>query len=164
VTSAARGSERHRRRGARAHSNDRSTTKKQTEITMDGNEPPMLKIESTEMSESRRIWELLLGLGVIVLAIRHLQFSTDGICCGDLDGYYHIRWSQLLWEHLRSGHLTPPQFTWLPLTTLNPANYVDQHLFFHILQIPFTWFHDLVTGAKFSSSFLQVSRSFPAIG
>ena len=100
-----------------------------------------------EMSDNRSISKsficplyLLVGLGAIVVAMGHLQFSTNGICCGDLDGYYHIKWSQLLWQHLRSGHMTPPQFTWLPLTTLNPADYVDQHFFFHVLQIPFTWF------------------------
>ena len=96
---------------------------------------------------------LLFGLTVIVLVFRHLQLSTQGICCGDFDGYYHIKWSQLLWQRFSSGHLSPPQFTWLPLTTLNPNDYVDHHLFFHILQIPFTWFGDLTTGAKVAAIF-----------
>jgi len=76
-----------------------------------------------------------------------LQFSLPSICCGDFDGYYHIKWSQLLWQGLRSGHF-PPAFTWLPLTTLNPAQYADQHFLFHVLLIPFTWFSDLRLGAK----------------
>ena len=96
---------------------------------------------------------LLTGLAAIVLVFRHLQLSTQGVCCGDFDGYYHIKWSRLLWERISSGHLTPPQFTWLPLTTLNPNDYVDHHLFFHILQIPFTWFGDLRMGAKVASIF-----------
>ena len=79
-----------------------------------------------------------------------LQFSTRAVCCGDFDGYYHIRWSRLLWEGMRAGNF-PPQFTWLPLTTLNPRDYVDHHLLFHVLQIPFTWFGDLRPGAKVSA-------------
>ena len=86
---------------------------------------------------------------VIILIFWKLQFSTDAICCGDFDGYYHIKWSRMLWEGLRSGAF-PPIFTWLPLTTLNPNDYVDHHLLFHFLQIPFT-FGDLRMGAKVAS-------------
>src|SRR5947209_141999 len=84
---------------------------------------------------------LLAGAGLVGLIIWWLQFSTPAICCGDLDGYYHIKWSQTLWQAMRAGHF-PPRFTWLPLTTLNPRDYVDHHLLFHIIQIPFTWFPD----------------------
>lgn len=86
---------------------------------------------------------------VIILIFWKLQFSTDAICCGDFDGYYHIKWSRMLWEGLRNGAF-PPIFTWLPLTTLNPNDYVDHHLLFHFLQIPFT-FGDLRMGAKVAS-------------
>ena len=80
-----------------------------------------------------------------------LQFSTSAICCGDFDGYYHIKWSRMLWESLRS-HSFPPPFTWLPLTTLDPKHYVDHHLLFHFFQMPFTWFGDLRLGAKISAT------------
>lgn len=94
-------------------------------------------------------------LGVAALAIGwifwQLQFSTDAICCGDFDGYYHIKWSRMLWESLRSRTF-PPQFTWLPLTTLDPTHYVDHHLLFHFFQMPFTWFGNLRLGAKISSA------------
>lgn len=76
-----------------------------------------------------------------------LQFSTGSICCGDFDGYYHVRWSRMLWDGMRSGNF-PPAFNALPLTTLNPADYVDHHFLFHILQIPYTWFADTVLAAK----------------
>src|SRR4051794_19915463 len=59
---------------------------------------------------------LLAGAGLIGLVFCWLQFSTRAICCGDLDGYYHIKWSQTLWQSLRAHHF-PPRFTWLPLTT-----------------------------------------------
>ena len=96
---------------------------------------------------------IYLGIGAIAITLvfRQLQFSTQSICCGDFDSYYHIRWSRLLWEGLRQGHF-PPTFKWLPLTTLNPQDYVDHHLLFHILQIPFTWFGDLRLGAKISAT------------
>ncbi len=41
---------------------------------------------------------LLVGAACITLVIYWLQFSTQSICCGDFDGYYHIRWSRMLWE------------------------------------------------------------------
>ena len=93
---------------------------------------------------------LVIGAVAITLIFRKLQYSTQSICCGDYDGYYHIKWSQLLWEGMKEGHF-PPTFRWLPLTTLNANDYVDHHLFFHFLQIPFTWFSDLRAGAKMAS-------------
>ena len=89
---------------------------------------------------------------VVGLVFWQLQFSTQAICCGDLDGYYHIKWSRMLWESMRNRSF-PPAFTWLPLTTLNAKDYVDHHLLFHIFQIPFTWFGDLRLGAKIASTF-----------
>jgi hypothetical protein len=94
-----------------------------------------------------------LGAGAIAIGLIfwQLQFSTQAICCGDFDGYYHIKWSRMLWESIRQ-HSFPPQFTWLPFTTLDAKNYVDHHLLFHIFQIPFTWFGDLRLGAKIAST------------
>jgi len=97
-----------------------------------------------------RAADILAGAIVIALIFWWLQYSTDAICCGDYDGYYHIKWSRLIWDNLRAGHF-PPAFPWLPLTTLNPKNYVDHHLLYHIILIPFTWFRDLQTGAKVSA-------------
>ncbi|HVF50616.1 MAG TPA: hypothetical protein VNA19_11050, partial [Pyrinomonadaceae bacterium] len=90
---------------------------------------------------------LLGGLALIASVFGWLQFSTGSICCGDYDGYYHVKWSRMLWEGMRSGQF-PPLFTVLPLTTLNPQDYVDHHFLFHVLQIPFTWFRDTTLGAK----------------
>jgi hypothetical protein len=80
----------------------------------------------------------------------YLQFSTASVCCGDFDAYYHFRWSRMLWERISAGDFRhfPPAFNALPLTTLNAKDYVDHHFLFHILQIPFTWFSDMQTGAK----------------
>lgn len=102
-----------------------------------------------------------LGLAAIAIGLIfwHLQFSTSAICCGDFDGYYHARWSRLLWESLRN-HSFPPQFTWLPFTTLDPKHYVDHHLLFHFFQIPFTWFGDLRLGVKIASAIFAGSAVF----
>ena len=97
-----------------------------------------------------RTADLLAGAIAILLIFWWLQYSTNAICCGDYDGYYHIKWARLLWDNIRAGHF-PPAFPWLPLTTLNPGNYVDHHLLYHIILIPFTWFRDMQTGAKISA-------------
>lgn len=91
----------------------------------------------------------LLVAGAILIGgvFWYLQFSTSSLCCGDYDAYYHFRWSRMLWEGMRTGHF-PPSFDALPLTTLNPRDYVDHHFLFHVLQIPFTFFSDFQTGAK----------------
>jgi hypothetical protein len=91
---------------------------------------------------------LLVGGAILIGAVFwYLQFSTGSLCCGDYDAYYHFRWSRMLWEGMRAGHF-PPSFDALPLTTLNPKDYVDHHFLFHVLQIPFTFFSDFQTGAK----------------
>ncbi|MDX6711122.1 MAG: hypothetical protein QOH96_2138 [Blastocatellia bacterium] len=104
-----------------------------------------------ELEDRAHLAYLFFGALAIATTFTYLQFSTKSICCGDFDGYYHIRWSQLLWEGMRHGHF-PPVFKWLPLTTLNPKDYVDHHLLFHIFQIPFTWSGDLQSGAKIAAA------------
>lgn len=94
--------------------------------------------------------QFVIGAVVIAVIFFQLQFSTNSICCGDYDGYYHIKWSRALWESIKAGSF-PPEFPWLPLTTLNPKQYVDHHLLFHIMQIPFASFRDPRIGAKIGS-------------
>ncbi len=98
-----------------------------------------------------RIIHLVVGAISIGIFFWQLQASTSSICCGDFDGYYHIKWTRTLWEGIKGGHF-PPAFPWLPLTTLNPKDYVDHHLLFHIFQIPFAAFSDPVLGAKIASA------------
>ena len=90
------------------------------------------------------------GLAIVILFWR-LQYSTSAICCGDFDGYYHMKWARLLWENMKAKHFFPPSFNWLPLTTLNSSDYVDHHLLYHILLIPFTWFREVQTGGKIAA-------------
>jgi hypothetical protein len=98
-----------------------------------------------------RILQLLIGAIAIGVIFWQLQFSTNAICCGDFDGYYHIKWTRTLWQSIKSGSF-PPAFPWLPLTTLNSKDYVDHHLLFHIFQIPFAAASDPRLGAKIASA------------
>lgn len=95
---------------------------------------------------------LIFGLFAIILLMVLLQFSTSAICCGDWDGYYHIRWSAMLWENF-SQFKWLPDFNWLPLTVLSAQDYADHHFLFHLLQIPFLWFFEPVMAAKLSTVF-----------
>ncbi len=102
---------------------------------------------------------LIFGFLAILMLMVILQRSTDAICCGDWDGYYHIRWSSILWQSLVSGHGLP-EFKWLPLTILNPQDYNDHHFLFHLLQIPFLWFFEPVTAAKVAAVFYATLAVF----
>src|SRR5262249_41435167 len=121
-------------------------------------EPPIAAATKVKSNSARwiksegavRAADLLAGAISILLVFWWLQYSTQAICCGDYDGYYHIKWARLLWENIRAGHFPPP-FPWLPLTTLNAHDYVDHHLLYHIMLIPFAWFRDMQTGAKISA-------------
>lgn len=105
-----------------------------------------------ETDQAIRVVYLVFGFFTIILLMVLLQFSTQAICCGDWDGYYHIRSSALLWENLKNFSFVP-EFKWLPLTVLNSNDYADHHFLFHLLQIPFLWFFDAVTAAKVASVF-----------
>jgi len=103
--------------------------------------------EYLETEQAVRVIYFVFGVIAIFLLMLFLQSRTDAICCGDWDGYYHIRWSSMLWENFKHGKWLP-SFDWLPLTVLNPQDYADHHFLFHLLQIPFLWFWEPVQAAK----------------
>ncbi len=103
--------------------------------------------EFLETEQAVRVIYLIFGFCAILMVMIFLQSRTSAVCCGDWDGYYHIKWSMLLWENFSHGKWLPT-FEWLPLTVLNPKDYADQHFLFHLLQIPFLWFFQPVTAAK----------------
>jgi hypothetical protein len=104
-----------------------------------------------QSESSIRILEFIAGAIAIGIIFWQLQFSTNSICCGDYDGYYHVQWSRVLWEGMKNKTF-PPAFPWLPLTTLDSKDYVDHHLLFHIFQIPFVAVSDGRLGAKIASA------------
>ena len=115
--------------------------------------------EFLESEQAVRVIYLVFGLIAVAMVMTFLQTRTDAICCGDWDGYYHIKWSSLLWENFRHGKWLP-SFDWLPLTVLNPTDYADHHFLFHLLQIPFLWFFEPVTAAKVSTVFYATLAIF----
>lgn len=115
-------------------------------------EPTQSWREFLETEAAVRVIYLIFGFLAILMVMSFLQTRTDAICCGDWDGYYHIKWSSLLWENFRQFKWLPT-FEWLPLTVLNPRDYADHHFLFHLLQIPFLWFFEPVTAAKVSTIF-----------
>lgn len=114
-------------------------------------EAPTVKKQSwreyLDTEQASRVIYLIFGFLAILMVMTFQQTRTDAICCGDWDGYYHIKWSSLLWENFKHGKWLP-SFEWLPLTVLNPHDYADHHFLFHLLQIPFLWFFEPVTAAK----------------
>ena len=102
---------------------------------------PSLPAERAETGVRDRTVLFVVGAIFVGFSFWWTQFSTQSICCGDFDGYYHFRFAQMLQDGMRSGQF-PPAFEALPLTTLNASDYVDHHFLFHVLQIPFTWFDD----------------------
>src|SRR5678816_1762092 len=108
------------------------------------------KLAGFQSETTIRIVQFTIGVVAIGLIFWKLQFSTDSICCGDFDGYYHIKWTRVLLESIKNRTFSPT-FPWLPLTTLNPKDYVDHHLLFHIFQMPFASFSDPRLGAKIGS-------------
>ena len=113
---------------------------------------PSGKLSRIPSESSLRVIQFVVGAIAIGILFWQLQFSTDANCCGDFDCYYHIRWTRELWASIKSKAF-PPAFPWLPLTTLNAKAYVDHHLLFHIIQIPFAAASDPRMGAKIASAF-----------
>lgn len=112
---------------------------------------PSAILSRINSESSIRILQFIAGVVAIGLIFWQLQFSTTAICCGDFDGYYHIKWTRELWHSIKNN-ASVPAFPWLPLTSLNPKQYVDHHLLFHIFQIPFASFSDARLGAKIASA------------
>lgn len=82
----------------------------------------------------------------IALLQSFVQFSTPLFADTD-DSFYHAKMALLLWEQ---G--LPRDFPWLYFTTLHYA-YVDHHLLFHILLIPFVLLGKVFYGATDTALF-----------
>lgn len=74
-----------------------------------------------------------------------LQFSTSSLT--GVDGFYHLKMAELI----RDQGIVK-DFPWLKFTILEGKNYVDHHLLFHILLIPFVSFNPVV-GGKLAACF-----------
>lgn len=70
------------------------------------------------------------------------QFTTT---FADPDSFYHVKMALLIRDH---G--IPQEFPWLPFTTLADS-YIDQHLLYHFILIPFTLVGDPIVGGKLAT-------------
>lgn len=87
-----------------------------------------------------RTWVQAAALGVCLLGFFTWFHGQSPNLLG-LDGYFHIRFAEIL----RADGLVH-DFRWLPFTIYN-KDFADDHFLFHVAMIPFT-FGDLVAGAK----------------
>ena len=99
-----------------------------------------------QLARAIQSWHLLvvIVIGVMAVAVANgvVQFSTAAICCGDYDGYYHTRFSQLLWQSIWQGGF-PAKLQALPLTTWRAEVFSDHHFLFHLFLGPFiAWLGD----------------------
>lgn len=99
---------------------------------------------------------VLFTAGLIALSLA-LQFSTSSL--GSVDGYFHVRYSALLWE--AGWRSFPIEFPWLPYTILNARDYYDHHMLFHVWLAPFTALDPLV-GGKLAAA-LGAAAAFASI-
>jgi hypothetical protein len=90
---------------------------------------------------------LLIATAITGYVMSSVQWATPNII--GIDGYYHIRMASMMRER-GWAILLPMEFPWLPTTILNPAEFTNHHLLFHLLLVPFTFF-DVRIGAKLAA-------------
>jgi hypothetical protein len=89
---------------------------------------------------------------VVAFVFSQIQWSTPAII--GVDGHFHIKIAEIMRQNVIPA---PIWFPWLQLTILNPAQFTDHHLLYHILLEPFTLM-DLRLGAKLAAaSFASVT-------
>lgn len=90
---------------------------------------------------------LLVATALVAVVLSLVQWATPNII--GVDGYYHVK---MAWLMAQRGWrlLFPMEFPWLQLTVLNPDEFTNHHLLFHLLLVPFT-FIDLRIGAKLAA-------------
>lgn len=101
-------------------------------------------------------------LALFIALFAFIQYGTPALA--GTDGYYHIKMGYLI----RQQGLKP-DFPWLPYTILNPTDFYDHHLLYHVYLALFASVDPavdgglaLTQGAKFAS-ILMPSLAFVAI-
>src|SRR3990167_4882341 len=90
------------------------------------------------------ICTLLIACIIVITYFYFLQFSSSSLA--DRDGYFHIKFSQLMYDH---GIIY--KLPWMQYTIFKDY-FRDHHFLQHVLYIPFT-FCDLIKGAKWAALF-----------
>ncbi len=89
------------------------------------------------------------GLLLFCSATAICAFWISGPVFSDPDSFYHIKLTELMLHR----HRAITDFPWLAFTTLKDA-YVDHHLLYHILLMPFVWLWGGVVGIKVATALL----------
>src|SRR3990170_8996014 len=99
------------------------------------------------------ICTLLIACIIVITYFYFLQFSSSSLA--DRDGYFHIKFSQLMYDH---GIIY--KLPWMQYTIFKDY-YRDHHFLQHVLYIPFT-FGDLINGAKWTAVVFPTIATFSA--
>ncbi len=87
---------------------------------------------------------------IFLVALLLFTWLESDATFADPDSFYHAKMAALIKEH---GVIK--DFVWLPFTVLR-TNYIDHHLLYHLLLIPFVSFFSPLIGAKIATVFLAV--------
>jgi len=94
------------------------------------------------LSSMLKTWHVgLLLYGISFALLSMIIFATPALL--GTDDYYHVGMASQIAEQKRLAL----EFPWLPQTILNPENFVDHHLLFHLYLVPWVVVAGL-TGAK----------------
>jgi hypothetical protein len=111
-----------------------------------------LRERFTRLLEQESWLKMTPAILVVAYVFSEIQWSTSAII--GIDGHFHIKLADIM---RRNVFPAPISFPWLQLTILNPAQFTDHHLLYHILLEPFTLM-DLRLGAKLAAaSFASVT-------
>ena len=89
----------------------------------------------------------MIATAIVAVVFSVLQWATPSIV--GIDGFYHVKAAWIM-QQQGWGILLPMYFPWLPTTILNPAEFTDHHLLFHLRWCP-SRSGDLRIGAKISA-------------
>lgn len=98
--------------------------------------------------------DAILGLAMVWVCMLLVQNASQDVI--GIDGYFHIKLARLMWEQ---G--IKVDFPYLPLTILNPRDFTDHHLLYHIALMPFA-LGDLRVGGKLAGLLYGVAGVFSA--
>ncbi|MBI2871245.1 MAG: hypothetical protein HYY14_05990 [Candidatus Omnitrophica bacterium] len=100
---------------------------------------------ASEATAAHRLRDILVACVLFAAAcglMAYIQFNPNNPYLSETDSYYHVKMAEML---QKEG--VPQKFPWLYFTILRDS-YVDHHLLFHILLIPFTNLFGPILGAK----------------
>jgi hypothetical protein len=89
------------------------------------------------------------GLSIFLISAFACAMWISGPVFSDPDSFYHMKMTQLMLER----HTAIVDFPWAAFTTLKNA-YVDHHLLYHAILMPFVWAFGSVTGIKVATAVL----------